>query len=370
MPKALFFVPVDGPGGAERVIASAARYLAKRLNWDVKIISLAARVEISFLDQIDERVHVSYGTGGGGALSEWVSLRRALDARYDVVFSSHVRINAALCAARTLGALRTRRLVTRESTVFADRVSPRRMFGYRALYGLYGSQDEIWAQTSYMAGRLCEVVRPGLAQRITIVPNPVDADHVRQAAQAGFPRAMLPSTARRVVWCGRLIDIKAPRSAIEAVEVARRETGEDIRLTIIGTGPLAADLQAFVRDRSLAEVVELVGHQQDPYPLMARGEIGLLTSVREGFPNVLLEMMAVGLRKIITTPCAGDLQSLTGVDVASDHSPTALGAILARAVSTRADARGDYSAVLERRTPAAFVQRLIGGGDQASRPLA
>jgi hypothetical protein len=96
---------------------------------------------------------------------------------------------------------------------------------------------------------------------------------------------------------------------------------------------------------------------------MAAAHLGLLTSVREGFANVLLEMMGAGVRHIVTTPCAGDLDTLNGVDVVEDHAAEAIGAALAQAASAGLDHSALYGPVLARRSPERFVGLMLGTVD-------
>ena len=57
---------------------------------------------------------------------------------------------------------------------------------------------------------------------------------------------------------------------------------------------------------------------------MAHCDLGLLTSDTEGFPNVVLEMLAAGVPGVVTTNCAGDMKDIPGVWIADEPSPTAL----------------------------------------------
>lgn len=362
VPKALLLVPFDTPGGAERIVTSAALELARRPGWAVTIVSLGAPTGAGFLDGLDPSIEVSYGRRRYGLLSEWRVLGRLLKDRYDLVFASQMRINGVLSWARATGLLKTRRLVTRESTVFADRASGVRLAVYRALYRLYGGQDEIWAQTGYMADKTRLVLAPRAAGKVRRVPNPIDVQAVRTAAAEPLEPALAAQLARRphIVWCGRLIDIKAPVLAVEALAVARRVSGLDLGLVMVGAGPLEAAVRAAARQWDVEEAVIFTGNMANPYPVLAAARLGLLTSVREGFANVLLEMMAAGTPSIVTTPCAGDLDSLGGVEVVQDHTAEALGRALAQAATAASDRTTLYAAALADRTPQQFVDRLLG----------
>jgi glycosyltransferase involved in cell wall biosynthesis len=135
---------------------------------------------------------------------------------------------------------------------------------------------------------------------------------------------------------------------------------------MIGGGPLEPKVRERAAALGLQDDVVLTGQVDNPYPLIMACTHGLLTSRREGFPNVLLEMMAVGISRIVTTPCSGDLQTLTGVAIVRPDP-----AELASAIATEDDLCapiGAYATALRRRTPAAFLAAVLGEGPDAAAP--
>jgi glycosyltransferase involved in cell wall biosynthesis len=368
--QALLVAPADTYGGAERILATAARALAARPDWDVEIATIGARTGTAFIADNCGAAAMTYGSGGGGLGAEWRLAPRLAGRAFDLVVSSHVRVNAALATARRLGLLRARRLVARESTVIIDRAAGARLLAYRSLYRLYGAQDLIIAQTSYMADRLKTVLPSAAAAALEVVPNPLD----RAAVEARARMPLEPALARRlaeaphIAWCGRLIGVKNPLRAIAALAEARARSGQDLRLAVVGSGPLAPAVEQEIAGRGLRDAVLLVGDRPNPYPILAACPYGLLTSDTEGFPNVLLEMMACGVRQIVTTPCAGDLDGLTGVHVAEGFSPEILAERLVAAVRSGRDNRPAYDAPLGQRSLEAFLSRLLGDEDGPRRP--
>jgi glycosyltransferase involved in cell wall biosynthesis len=84
-----------------------------------------------------------------------------------------------------------------------------------------------------------------------------------------------------------------------------------------------------------------------------------VTSRREGFPNVLLEMMVCGIARIVTTRCAGALDTLDGVSVVDSFDAEALAAALV-AEDTHSECAVRYAEALSRRGPERFVEVLLG----------
>jgi glycosyltransferase involved in cell wall biosynthesis len=225
---------------------------------------------------------------------------------------------------------------------------------------MYGGQDVIIAQTAHMADRVKSWLRPMAGRMVRVVPNPVDAQSVGSAADESLSvdQAVLLDGRINILFCGRLIPIKRPERALEAVELAERSAPGRLRLVFLGRGPLEAELRARAA-RLPAESVVFLGFESNPYKIMRACHLGLVSSDQEGFPNVILEMMAAGVRKIITTPCAGDLSGLLGVSVTDDFSAGALSAAIVEAIRDRADERTNYSSVLRARTPQAVLSQVI-----------
>ena len=148
--------------------------------------------------------------------------------------------------------------------------------------------------------------------------------------------------------------------------MASARTGTDLRLAMIGTGPLLPAVQAAITELGLDRLVTLLGDRPNPYPILALCPYGLLTSDTEGFPNILMEMMACGVGQIVTTPCAGDLDHLHGVQVAGGFSAAALAQTLADAVSQGVDHRNAYGAALQARSLDGFIARILGEAESVS----
>ena len=105
-----------------------------------------------------------------------------------------------------------------------------------------------------------------------------------------------------LITVARLVEFKGLEYAIRAVaELASR--GRQVRLTIVGEGPLRGDLERLSRELGVTDSVALAGamaHDKIP-EMLWRSDLFLISSIidsrgrTEGFGAVILEAMAAGL---------------------------------------------------------------------------
>ncbi|MCT2347465.1 glycosyltransferase [Bacillales bacterium AN1005] len=104
-----------------------------------------------------------------------------------------------------------------------------------------------------------------------------------------------------LISVGRLAYAKAQWSMIRVMEkiILKFPTA---KLLILGEGELKNELQELVRTLGLEENIRFLGHVDNPYNLIKQADIFVLSSLFEGFPNVLIEALASGTA-IVSTDC-------------------------------------------------------------------
>jgi glycosyltransferase involved in cell wall biosynthesis len=104
-----------------------------------------------------------------------------------------------------------------------------------------------------------------------------------------------------ILCAGRLWPQKDFITAIQSFALIADQTNAN--LLILGEGPMRQKLEREVARLGLQARVEMPGFVPDTAPYMARADLYLMTSRFEGYPAVLIEAMAAGLR-IVTTNCS------------------------------------------------------------------
>jgi len=277
-------------GGAERVAATIAN--AWRANGhQVWIVStyLDARSVAYPLHPGVSVVLLSEAISTGGSL--WpVTLRKIRTLRRllltiepDVVLSFLTNVNVITLIAHARSGIPL--IISERTDPLHDRELPRLLRLARRL--CYRFADAVVVQSMAAAHSYCGQL-PGVAC-MKVIPNPLPSQ-----LAASPRRAQLEEGGGCVVAMGRLTPEKGYPKLIEAFAKA---FADDRRwqLKIWGTGPLRDDLRRKVESLQLAERVQLCGLTDDPWAALAAGQIFVLTSDYEGFPNAMLEAMALGL---------------------------------------------------------------------------
>lgn len=278
---------------------------------------------------------------------------------FDLIYTTHVHVNALASLALRLGLLRARRFVSRESTRIFDRYHGRKSWIYRLAYRFYGQQDLLIFQTEEMRSSLEQAVALPHNLARAVLPNPVNLANI-DAAIAKPPVATARNAPFRIVFCGRLIPLKRVSLLLDAL--ARLDGSRAWHLDILGEGPLRQKLSREAENLGLADRVTFHGNVANPYAVFAMADLGVLVSTIEGFPNVLLEMMASGTKRIIATPCTPAVRDLPELAMLEDATPASLVAMIAPIIDQRPDCSTVYRAHVEsNHSIAQFTQMVLNG---------
>jgi glycosyltransferase involved in cell wall biosynthesis len=106
----------------------------------------------------------------------------------------------------------------------------------------------------------------------------------------------------------RLSEEKQPELwARIVIEISRRRA--DVCFVLIGNGPLRPQVELLIANAGIASRVYDLGQTPEVPTVLRCLDMLLLTSRREGLPNVLIEAQAVGV-PVVTTPAGGAAETL------------------------------------------------------------
>lgn len=137
-------------------------------------------------------------------------------------------------------------------------------------------------------------------KRIAQIYNGVDAERFAPCAATaplpGLPFGDRPGVVFGTV--GRLQAVKGQLNLLQAFALTRATLaaeGIPIKLVLVGDGPMAPKLQAFVTERGLTNEVHFAGAQDNVPDYIRAFDVFVLPSLAEGISNTVLEAMSTGL---------------------------------------------------------------------------
>jgi len=94
------------------------------------------------------------------------------------------------------------------------------------------------------------------------------------------------------------------------LETINYTANKSIQLTVFGDGPQQIELEKYSEDSNVSDQVKFAGRITNVAERLIEHDCFILSSNNEGFPNVLLEAMSVGLACISTNCLSGPLELL------------------------------------------------------------
>lgn len=283
-----FVISSLGPGGAERVMTTMANAWSMK-GWQITIITLSdskndfyelhENIQRIPLDQIADSSNIFQ------ALKENIKriyhLRKALHkSKPDVVISFIDIINIlTLISAKGL----------KVPVIVSERADP----GKHQIGRLWnGLRKKTYSGSSALVVQEENVRQWALSQwhnlKVQIIHNPI------QLAFKNDKEISLPP-GKWVMAMGRLVDQKGFDLLIKAFAMAVTDIPEEWNLLIMGEGEQRKELENLVKKKGLEKRVSMPGLVNNPDRYLSLGELFVLSSRYEGFPNALLEAMASGL---------------------------------------------------------------------------
>ncbi|MCU0526340.1 MAG: glycosyltransferase [Elainella sp. Prado103] len=336
--KVLFFTASLGGGGAERHLLRLINHLDRQ-----QVCPLLALTKAGGSYEVDLRrdVPIHFLKTGKIASSTLQMIRSIIPLRRLMQAEQPDLICSVMTHANLVAILATMGLKQPPKVVISVQNPPSiqsknwlvKWFLLSLLPWLYPKADRTIALSEGVAVDLVQLV-PQIRDRIQVIYNAGYDEQVLAAAQQPLP-SDLQVPHPLVVACGRLTPQKDFLTLLDAfAEVNRRRSVPTVleprtvlaaqssipssslvaqpsnslqqaspaHLWIIGEGSQRLILEKKIRELDLEDRVKLLGFQQNPFQWMRSADIFVLSSIYEGFGNVLVEAMACGT-PVIATDC-------------------------------------------------------------------
>ncbi len=301
------FVPNLDGGGAERVMLQLAQGLAQK---GLKIDLVLARAEGAYLSNIPPEVRlVDLKSKSPVILFKTLALVNYLRQEKPKIILSALDIVSAATWAKRLAKVPTKVIMsvhTNLSYQFEDKpdlaAGKLRIALVRWFYPL---ADGIIAVSRGVADDVAQIANLP-PETVKVIYNPViTADFWEKAASPVEHPWFAPGEPPVILGVGRLVRQKDFATLVRAFAIVRQHT--PARLVILGDidkrePTIKPQLESLIAELGVEESVALPGFVSNPYAYMAKAKVFALSSIYEGFGNVIAEAMAAGT-PVVSTNC-------------------------------------------------------------------
>ena len=309
----LFVLPDDKLGGAEQLIQMLALHLQTQYK----------RVHVVFLKKeqffgwsglsTNINLYFSNSSNEKGGLVYLAKQVRLISSSYNLTytFSSHSHINGALGILRKLKILKTEKLIIRESTMVFSRFRGINLLLFKLFYSLgYGFADIIVCSTELMRVGLQQSWIPANKWNFKTLQNPINLERLNQLSNDHSFSDYFANN-EFIVAAGRLIKVKGFDLLINAFQIIKNKY-PNLNLLILGEGKEKNNLSKQIKMAGLENRIRLFGFVENPIPFFRTARVCVVSSLIEGFPNVVLQMMSQNSR-VVSTTCAGGIDEISGL---------------------------------------------------------
>lgn len=352
--RLLFVLASLGGGGAERVVLNLVRHIDRKA-FQPHLALIDCKGDYMKLLPDNIPLHDLRARRARYAFPPLVGLIRKI--KPDVLFSTAAHVDQSICLALKF-TWRPPKIVFR-SPSFASKSMLKAPFYVRRLARWsYNRADIVIASTQAMAQDLQGSFDLS-AEKVRIIPNPIDLEMMDVLSREQVDHSWFQEEVRAehpiITAMGRLVEEKGFPYLLKALSMVREVL--PARLAILGRGDQLKELQALAGELQIDQDVVFLGFQSNPYKYFANADLFVLSSLREGFPNALVEAMTCST-PVVSTDCpSGPSEIITsgenGLLVPPGDSQALAGAIsrllkdgdLARRLGKKARERGkDFEA--------------------------
>ncbi|MEM1242391.1 MAG: glycosyltransferase [Cyanobacteria bacterium P01_H01_bin.26] len=302
----LFIPNLDG-GGAERVMLHLAEGFAER-GFDVDLV--VAQAEGAYLSKIPETIRlVNLDARSPVILFKTLALKRYLKQEQPAFLISTLDIFSSATWAKRLAGVNTQVVMcvqTNLSQQFRDRHAVlMQKIKWAVVRYFYPWADAIVTASEGVARDIEQHANISM-QRMTVIHNPVVTPDFTEKAQEAVTHSWFADNQPPVLLgVGRIVKQKSFATLIQAFALVRQHC--PARLMILGDvdprePEVKPELDLLIKRFGLQDDVLFLGFVENPYAYMARANVFVLSSIYEGFGNVVAEAIAAGT-PVVSTDC-------------------------------------------------------------------
>jgi glycosyltransferase involved in cell wall biosynthesis len=322
MKKIAFLLPSLKFGGAEKAVVTLADAFARN-GYQIDMLLMSREGEL--LDGLPKEIRVIDLKCDRTFKLPFKIINYLTANRPQVLISSFFKLNVCVCLARMA--------VWNQKVVLWEHSYPSRTSIHSSATYMVGATALYWLATAVVGvseGVTNDISRLtlGLDKKIHTIGNPIAPPSVPDVPLTEVRES---KDTVHLLSLGRLVPVKNHHLLLEAFALLSGSLA--CTLSIVGDGPLRAELEQSCSRLGINETVSFHGYQPNPYLFMVNCDVLVVSSVSEGLGNVVIEAFQVGL-KVVSTNCGAGIRSILGEGRLGTISPAATPVALMQAIES------------------------------------
>ncbi|MEK6449963.1 MULTISPECIES: glycosyltransferase [unclassified Myroides] len=300
--KIVFIIPSLRRGGVERVTTNIINCLSLELYEIILIICKGTEKENEMFCLLQDGVNVIYLNKN--------NVREALPDIFgfigkneiDLIFTSFDHLSLPILVYKYLNRKKWKTIVRLNTLPSNKLISNWRSKVYTFFFKrVIKLSDFVISQSEEMKQDIMSCY--GLSSdSIIAIRNIVDVNHVINSSLEKVKKDYFNRCLYTYIAAGSLGDVKGFDILIKAVDIVVKQGFLDSQVLIMGDNrekneDYKSYLENLIKERNLQEFVKLIGFQSNPYSYISNADAFVLSSRKEGFPNVVLESL------VLQKPC-------------------------------------------------------------------
>lgn len=281
--RIMLLVPMLHQGGFERICAMTARLLNEK--HDVHLVIFSSEDMIYDVSGV-HLINLDLGAVPG-KLAKMTNILKRVRRLRKIKRELNIQISYSFGTTANLANV----LSKRQDKVWVG------IRGYGALEEhlgfLAGHADRVVSCTRVMEQDIFRLVK---VKKSATLYNPCDVAQIQELSKEPMPDEFadfINRPGQTVISMGREDDLKGFWHLMKSISLARKAI-PDLKLIIIGDGSYQ-EYKKLAGELEIEKDVLFTGVMKNPFPLLRCADVYALTSESEGFPNALIEAMAVGV---------------------------------------------------------------------------
>ena len=311
MSKILFFIPNLMHGGAEKVLINIVNNLDKS-KYDITVQTIFDEgINKKYLNKSNIRYKYIFKKLFRGSttifkiFSPKFLYKSLIKEEYDIVISYLEGPTARIIS----GCPYNSKKICWIHTQFTDESKMIRAFrNKKEALNCYNKFEQIIAVSLMVKKSFIELSKVNL-YKVNVIYNTNETDEILKKSKEKIEDISIDNRYLNIISVGKLTKLKGFDRLLK-VHKKLIDEGLIHKFYILGVGEDKDKIEKYIKENNLTDTFHLLGYKDNPYKYVAKCDLYVCSSYREGFSTAVTESLIVGT-PVISTLCSG-AQELLG----------------------------------------------------------